>query len=205
MTASHDPWLRFAAKVQHVLYPSMFWLSTAIFFGLLGSGLIHRFTQSGPISHIGLNHLADADSSYDRGDYVKAVEQYTRSVEIAPGDYQAWLRLGVAAQQVGQEDVAVSAFHSVIKINRQHAGAHYLLGLHYLEHNNLVKAVQHNQMAVRSNPGFAEAYNNLATALLRAGKRDSAITYYRKALALNPNLTAARASLESLGEALDFK
>ncbi len=205
MTKSRGSWLHFAPKAHSVLYPFIFWLSTAIFLGFLGSGLIHRFTQTGPISHIGLNHLANADSSYERGDYVKAVEQYTRSVGIAPGDYQAWLRLGVAAQQVGQEDVAVSAFHSVIKINRQHAGAHYLLGVHYLEHNDLVKAVQHNQMAIRSNPGFAEAYNNLATALLRAGKRDSAITYYRKALALNPNLAAARASLESLGEAPDLR
>lgn len=205
MTTSRDLWLHLAPKVHSVLYPFIFWLSAAIFLALLAAGLFHRFTQSGNITYIGLNHLADADASYGNGDYARAVEQYSRSVEIAPGDFQAWLRLGVAAQRAGQEATAVNAFQSVVKINRQHAGAHYLLGVHYLQHNDPKKAVQHNLMAIRSNPGFAEPYNNLATALLRMGKRDAAIRYYRQALALNPNLTAARASLESLGETADSR
>lgn len=183
----------------------IFWLSVAIFLSFLAGGLIHRFALSGSIAFIGLDHLSEADASRGRGDYVRALEQYTRAVEVAPGDYQAWLRLGVTAQAIGNEDVAVNAFRSVLKINRQHAGAHYLMGVHYLQRDDLDKAIKHNQLAIRANAGFAEAYNNLATALLRMGKKDASIRYYRKALALNPNLAAARGSLESLGEAAHSK
>jgi tetratricopeptide (TPR) repeat protein len=49
------------------------------------------------------------------------------------------------------------------------------------------EAISHYREAVRINPGYFSAYNNLGTKLVRMRKYDDAIFYYRKALQLEQN------------------
>jgi tetratricopeptide (TPR) repeat protein len=50
----------------------------------------------------------------------------------------------------------------------------------------------------RSTPGYAEAHNNLGNALAGRGPTDEAITHYRRALAIRPEMAAARRNLAAV-------
>ena len=74
----------------------------------------------------------------------------------------------------------------------------------------LQEAIEHYQQALRLKPDYAEAHNNLGTALVDTGRPQEAIEHYRQALRLNPdypeahnNLGAALANAGQLQEAIE--
>jgi len=59
-------------------------------------------------------------------------------------------------------------------------------------------AVEHYQEALRLRPDYAEAHNNLASALGRQERWDEAIGHYRRALEIRPDFDAARDNLDRI-------
>ena len=59
------------------------------------------------------------------------------------------------------------------------------------------EAIAHFQKALQINPDYADAHNNLGSALLRKGKVDEAITHYQKALQINPDFAEAQKNLSN--------
>ncbi|HMB94950.1 MAG TPA: tetratricopeptide repeat protein, partial [Tepidisphaeraceae bacterium] len=57
------------------------------------------------------------------------------------------------------------------------------------------RAIEQYQLALRSNPNFPEAHNNLAFALARTGQLSLAIQHYHQALHLRPHYALAAANL----------
>ena len=51
-------------------------------------------------------------------------------------------------------------------------------------------------MAIKLNPGYALAHNNLGNALLQKGEIKEAIDHYRETVRLKPDLIAAQKNLE---------
>ena len=56
------------------------------------------------------------------------------------------------------------------------------------------------QKAIAANPKFALPYNNLGVVRERQGRRDEALTLYRKALQVDPNYRDARLNLNRFSE-----
>ena len=52
-------------------------------------------------------------------------------------------------------------------------------------------------MAIKINPDFADAYNNLGNALVQKGEMKEAIDHYRETLKLKPDLVLAQKNLET--------
>lgn len=59
-------------------------------------------------------------------------------------------------------------------------------------------AVSDCKKAIRLNPSYAYAYNNLGVALEKLGRLDEAIVNFRKALSLKANFQVARDNLERI-------
>jgi len=70
----------------------------------------------------------------------------------------------------------------------------------YYSRGKLDQAVDRLKAAVKADPSFAAAHNNLGVAY--EGKRDRAAARaeYQKAVELDPNNKSARANLDRLGE-----
>jgi len=53
-------------------------------------------------------------------------------------------------------------------------------------------------MAIKINPDFADAYNNLGAALFNAEMTEEAIEYYKEAIRIRPGFAAAQKNLEKV-------
>jgi tetratricopeptide (TPR) repeat protein len=73
--------------------------------------------------------------------------------------------------------------------------ARYTLGVARAANGDDPGAIEEYHAAVRLNPGYAEARNNLANALRRTGQVEEAETEYRTALRLIPDLVQTRDKL----------
>jgi tetratricopeptide (TPR) repeat protein len=72
------------------------------------------------------------------------------------------------------------------------------LGVALEKLDRVAEAIEQYEMALRINPDFAEAHNDLGNAFERQGKVREAREQYEQALGLNPDLTAARNALARL-------
>jgi tetratricopeptide (TPR) repeat protein len=61
---------------------------------------------------------------------------------------------------------------------------------------SLAKAVEHLTQALKLDPQFAPAHNNLGVALQRLGKFKEAQTHFARALQIDPGYSAARKSYQ---------
>ena len=60
-------------------------------------------------------------------------------------------------------------------------------------------------MAIKLNPDFADAHNNLGVALVAEGKNEEAISHYKMAIKLNPGFAAAQKNLETALRSMEMQ
>jgi tetratricopeptide (TPR) repeat protein len=70
-----------------------------------------------------------------------------------------------------------------------------VLGSQLFRAGKVSEAIGHYQQALRINPDYAVAHNNLGFALGQAGKLDEAIAHYQQALRINPDYVEAHYNL----------
>lgn len=63
-------------------------------------------------------------SFYKEGDYEKAISNYTKAIELNPGQAEAYLNRGLAYAVKNNYDMAISDFSQTIKINPKLAQAY---------------------------------------------------------------------------------
>jgi len=112
-----------------------------------------------------------------------------------PNAWQAYYNLGVALQQTGRMQEAMTQWEQAVRVNPDYAQAHYDLGVALAHAGKIQEALQHFEQAVRISPGFADAHCNLGIALMRLGRTQEAIEEYQKALRFKPNLPDAHYNL----------
>ena len=61
---------------------------------------------------------------------------------------------------------------------------------------NTSEAISHYKMAIKLNPDYAAAHNNLGVALMNKGNTSEAISHYKRAVALNPDYAQAHSNLK---------
>jgi tetratricopeptide (TPR) repeat protein len=143
--------------------------------------------------------------------YDSAVKYIRKALQFKPSDIaSAYCNLGVALQEKGQIDEAISQYQRAVEINPLFAKAYCNLGvaLHYKGETD--EAISQYRKAVGINPSFAKAYGNLGNALREKGDIDEAINCCQKAVRINPlfaeaysNLGAALREKGSLDEAIN--
>ncbi len=74
-----------------------------------------------------------------------------------------------------------------------------VLGYRKFNQNKIAEALEIFRLNVDLHPGFANGYDSLGEAYLKAGDKEKAIRAYQKALELDPELGSAKSALEKLG------
>lgn len=187
------------AHARPRLYRPLFLLAA----GLLGLGFVAGFAsylqqyRKLPWIHYNL-YLTEADAAYERGDFPAAMAQYRKITVLDPGDFQASVRLGMAAAAAGLTDEALAAFDHALAINPACGDCRHRKGIIYLTEFWRGDAVAELAAAAALTPGDAALWSDLGVARVKAGDRAGAREAFIRALTLAPNLRTAQENLARL-------
>ena len=122
----------------------------------------------------GLAH-ADAYSAVEKliqsGQSALALEQLDAKVKDAPRDPQWRFLQGVAQMNAGQRDKATTTFETLVQEYPELPEPYNNLAVLYAQNNDLEKASRALQEAVRANPNYATAYENLGDIYIRLAEK----------------------------------
>ena len=127
--------------------------------------------------------------------YHDLVTLYTRTLARNPGCWMAHYNLGIALQDHGETDQAITHYRQAIELRPGYVEAHYNLGRLLAEKGEFNDAISHYEATLAINAADAEAHNNLGATLFQAGRVDDAIAHYQEALAVRPDYAEASCNL----------
>jgi Tfp pilus assembly protein PilF len=116
-----------------------------------------------------------------------------------PLDKFGWMALGLALNQLGQNEAALAPMQKVAAMSPDDPIAHFNLGNLFKDLNRLTDAETSYRYALQLKPDYADAHSNLGNILRDSGRLAEACASYRQALKLRPDLAPA---LNNLGLAL---
>jgi tetratricopeptide (TPR) repeat protein len=131
------------------------------------------------------------NARFDRRDYVGAIEEYSRSIQINPNADNAYNNRGNARLAIKDYAGAISDYNRALRINPNHSLAYYNRGLAYARLENHREAILNYTQAIRVNPSYALAYNNRGVSRSALGDYAGAIDDYNRAIRLDPNYSLA--------------
>jgi tetratricopeptide (TPR) repeat protein len=141
--------------------------------------------------------LGNAHASLGQTD--KAHEYYQKALLIQPDDPGLLNNLGNALYLDNKLEEAADIFQRVVAIKPDYADAHNNLGNIYKALNNNELAIKHYEQAVKLNPGLFEVLLNLAHMFAdRIGHPEVAESYFRKALAIEPDNIEAMSGVTNM-------
>jgi spermidine synthase len=102
----------------------------------------------------------------------------------------------------GRVTEAIQWYEQALRIDPDHAEAHFNLGLALARAGKVLEAIGHWEQALRIRPGYAEAHNSLGNALAQVGRPQEALQHYEQALKVKPDYVEAQNNLAWLLAAL---
>ncbi len=128
---------------------------------------------------------------HQKGELQQAEAIYRQVLEADPDNADALHLLGVIANQLGQNEIAVGLIEKAINANRAIPLYHNNAGNVYRALNKPDEAIACYNRALSLNPDYHEALSNMGSVLAEQGKLDEAIACYRRAVSLAPDFYEA--------------
>jgi tetratricopeptide (TPR) repeat protein len=173
-----------------------------------GPATAPQFTGARPAvhaDHLGAStYIEKGWSLISLGDYAGAIHSLDKALSLAPGDVQAQSLLGWAQMLHEDYDDALATFSKVLMKEPANALARINVGYICLKKRIFGEAIEHLSKAIRlDNDRKATLYAHyyLGLVYLEREMYEDAQTFFRKTLALGPNLIEA---YFELGRALWF-
>ena len=141
---------------------------------------------------------ADQGQMYaDAGQYQQAITAYSRSINLLPGNADAYLGRGYVYEKMGEYEKALSDYTQVIALKPTDPQAYFVRGLLYDLLGRTEQAIQDYSVTISLRPNDADAYYYRGMDWERRGNSDSAIADYRNAVV--HGRADAEARLKALG------
>jgi len=128
---------------------------------------------------------------YENKKYDRALEDFSRAVEIDPKYAKAWYNRGNVFDETGVFDRAIDDYTRAIEIEPHYTMAYNNRGLTHRHKGDFEKAIADFTAALNLDPNYAKAYNNRGMVLAQAGEHPRAIEDFTRALARDPKYQAA--------------
>jgi tetratricopeptide (TPR) repeat protein len=130
-------------------------------------------------------HEVLAESYQQAGRRLEAVEEWRRALALAPNDRRLEGRLADSLYRARIYPEAEQILIPLSKTEPENAEWQYLLGSVLLQQERSAEALPYLERAIRLQPGFLPAEENLGHAYLNAGKPAEAIAHLEKARPLD--------------------
>ncbi len=112
-----------------------------------------------------------------------------------PDNYIAHNNMGLALDEKGQTDAAITHFEKALQIQPGYAETHNNFGNALCRVGRVPDAIVQYEEALELVPGLPQVHNNLGTAFGQNGQTAEAIGQFRKALEINPSFAGAHSNL----------
>ncbi|MHC4504898.1 MAG: tetratricopeptide repeat protein [Planctomycetota bacterium] len=139
----------------------------------------------------------DAHEQRDPG---SPVDEFTKAIELKPGDPKAYLGRGINYAETGDLDRAIADFTKAIALKPDDAEAYNARGDAYRKKADYDRAIADLTKAVEFNPRLAEAYLSRGLAYRKKGDHDRATGDLIGAVVLDPNGPVGRQATEHMRE-----
>ncbi|MDR1252107.1 MAG: tetratricopeptide repeat protein [Treponema sp.] len=139
---------------------------------------------------------------YDKGDYDRAIADYTQAIRLDPNFAEAYFNRGDAFDEKGDYDTAIADYTQAIRLDPNYTRAYYYRGISYDNKKDYDRAIADYTQAIRLDPNYTAAYNNRGVAYYNKEDYDRAIADYTQAIRLDPNYAKA---YFNRGDAFDEK
>ncbi|MCU0782908.1 MAG: tetratricopeptide repeat protein [Verrucomicrobia bacterium] len=140
-------------------------------------------TRNNFVAH---NNLGVAMSAL--GNTKAAITHFSEALRINPRDAELQTNIGVALADEGRTEEAFAHYSEALRINPNHGNALNQMGILLSQEGRHVEARPYLEAALNSKAQFSEAHSRLALTLVALGRYQEAISSYREALRLGPNL-----------------
>ena len=136
-------------------------------------------------------YLFWGNAKYELGNYVGAIADYTRAIEIKSDLAEAYGNRGNAKTELGQYFAAIADFDTVIQLKPDYAEAYNNRGIAKADLGQYFAAIQDFDKAIQLKPYSASAYNSRGIAKTSLGQHFAAIQDFDKAIQLRPDFALA--------------
>lgn len=128
------------------------------------------------VAHFNLGALLQQQNLWQ-----EASKHYQQAVAQQPGFYEAWANLGTVLQLVGDLSGAEACYRKALALNADARG-HFNLGTVLYGQGLHSAAIEAFREALRLDPHFADAWNDLGETWRDQGDMEEAVRCYREAL-----------------------
>ena len=155
---------------------------------------LHGFIRNQDIHGGAYTQFYRAFAYQEKGDYDKAIQHYSKALELNPQMAEAYNNRGIAYSDKGDYPHAIEDFNKAIELKPDYAEAYNNRGTAYREKGNLGRAIEDYNTAIQLQPGLTQAYNNRGNAFRDKGDYTRAIEDFNKAIELKPDYAEAHSN-----------
>ena len=134
-----------------------------------------------------MGYIARGNGWNDKGDYDKAIADYTKAIELKPDYAFAYNNRGNSWNSKGEYDKAIVDYTRAIELNPDYALAYNNRGNSWNNKGEYDKAIADCTKAIELKPDYEDAYFNRGNSWDNKGEYDKAIADYTKAIELKPD------------------
>ena len=144
---------------------------------------------------------------YKKDEDERAAEAFQKAINFDPSLAEAYFRLGLAYDALGQKQEAdyaykkaIESYKKFISVNPKDAEAHYNMGQAYFGLHLYGEAVREYRQATRLKPDDAAIYYDLGTALTRLAQYNEAASAFQKCIDIDADNFRAQDALAEARE-----
>ena len=135
--------------------------------------------------------FSQARASSHKGDFLSAIEKYTKALNINPKSVAAYNNRGIAHKHMGNFEAAIKDFTSALNIDPKHGSSYYNRANAKHHMGNLESAIEDYTKALTYKPKDSKIYNNRGVAHRDSGSLEQALKDFTSALGLDPKSATA--------------
>jgi Flp pilus assembly protein TadD len=130
--------------------------------------------------------------------YESALSTFETALRCDPKHAPSYNSMGVMLKKIGRVEESVQSYRSAIKVDPEMKEAHNNLANALRDNNLTAEAEKTVEQALLLWPDYGDLYNTRGIMEQQSGKKDQAVTSYRRAIELSPTLSKAFHNLTSI-------
>ena len=143
------------------------------------------------------SYIISGESAYNRGDYDRAISDFTQAIRLDPNSATAYNNRGLTYDTKGDYDKALADYTQAIRLDPNSATTYANRSDVYNYKGEYDRAIADCNQVIRLDPKNASAYNNRGIAYYHKKDYDRAIADFTQAQRLEPNDATIRENLEN--------